>query len=1136
MLKPWARWTVLILWVLLLLTTAAVWNPFTSFPALLKYSVLSLASGAIFGTLMIVIQMYVLLMLIFPMPPRADAKAPVGFWKRTFPWLFLDPPISPKAPQKLDDLIGNERAKQEIREVIDMISHPKHYEESGAELPKGMLFVGPPGVGKTLFARAIANEVGIPFYCVEGGALSGIIMGLGVLKIRTMFARLRKHGKAILFIDEIDSIGSHRQGDKGFGGQADLNMSLNTLLTEMDGFRGCNVIVIGATNNDGALDPALMRAGRMDRKIYFQTPTPDERRDLFTYYLNKVKHEKDGINLVEMAKLTQNYSPADIATSVNEAALIGQRPGGPGTVNEEVLKTAVFNAAENVNRTLVGSGVEIGTADSTVRLTDIIGIDDVKQDIFEIIDFLKHGEELREIGAKIPKGVLLIGPPGVGKTMLAKAMANEANVPFFGMSGSYFASGFGGADKIKALYSQARKSPAAIVFIDEIDILGGNNGDGDIGSRGRTGALNQLLIELDGLTRSNVITVGATNNESGLDPAFARSGRFDRKAYIGLPDADARKVIFQKYLSQIKMASEPNLDSLGQMTTNFSGADIAAAVNEAAIIAVRAGKKHVEECDLEKAVERISVTAGHKLNTQGMNLARVPDLDVSLDDIKGMDEAKHEASEVVALLRNSDKINSTGLKAPKGVLFVGPPGTGKTMLAKAIANTAGVPFYALSGGDFNSLWAGVGSMRVRAVYEQARRSGKPCIVFIDEIDALGGKRGIDMGGGAVQDSNKTLNSFLVELDGFGKHKVLTIGATNHPELLDPALLRPGRFDRKIEIPRPNLEGREAILAHYLKKLKTNEKVNVKEIARMTIYKAGADLQAIVNEAGLNAVRNGRDEVMQIDLIQAIQRQSFGMSYSKHVLLDELKATAIHEAGHAVVAYFRDKHARIQIVTVVPSGSALGYMWPVDKEERNDQFKQDMMVDIEMLLGGLVAERLFFNENSNGVGSDLQKAGAIARQMVTRCGMGGFLFNTEQAFMTERSGTLASEQTAREIELQIKAVVDECYANVERLLSSKKAQLQALADALVEKETLYFRDVVNLLEPSRTDADIERELAELAERKLVGKTPQLSLHGFIGLGGGTGTAPSPGNGGGGAPGNNREIVIQAQNPEKDEPII
>jgi ATP-dependent metalloprotease FtsH len=981
-----------------------------------------------------------------------------------------------------------------------MIATPQRYAESGADVPKGMLFVGPPGVGKTLFARAIANEIGVPFYVVEGGALSGLIMGLGVLKIKTLFAKLRKHDKAILFIDEIDSIGGSRGNDKGFGGVADMNMTLNTLLTEMDGFKSSSVIVIGATNNDAALDPALMRAGRMDRKIYFQLPVPEERIDILKYYLAKVKADLSSIDFAEMAKLTQNYSPAEIAIVVNEAALIGQRPGGPGVVNQLTLKQGLDRVESGgLQRTLVGSGIEIGTADSTVRLDDVIGIDEAKQDILEVVDFLKHGDQLRDIGAKIPKGIMLIGPPGVGKTMLAKAMANEANVPFFGMSASYFVSMWAGegANRIRALYSQARKSPAAIVFIDEIDAISGTMSET---GNNRTSALNQLLIELDGLSRSNVITVGATNNETSLDPAFLRSGRFDRKCYVGLPDAAARKEIFKRYLGQIKLASEPKLDSLAQLTTNFSGADIAATVNEAAIIAVRAGKTHVEEADLEAAVDRVSVTAGHKMNTYGMNLARVPDLEVKLDDIKGMDEAKAEASEVVALIQNADRIRSTGLKAPKGVLLVGPPGTGKTMLAKAIANEAGVPFYALSGGDFQSMWAGVGANRVRAVYEQARRSGKPAIVFIDEIDALGGKRGIDLGGGAVQDSNKTLNQFLVELDGFGKHKVLTIGATNNADMLDAALLRPGRFDRRIDVPRPNLEGREAILMHYLKKTKIDPKVSALEIARMTIWKSGADLAAIVNEAGLIAIRHGRDMITQIDLIQAIQRQSFGMSYSRQVLVEELRATALHEAGHAVVAYFRNKRNRIQVVTIVPSGNALGYMWSVDKEERHDEFQNDNLTDIEISLGGLVAERMFFGENSNGVHSDLQKVGIIAREMVTSCGMGGFTFNIETAYTQRNSRIIPSPETAREMELQIKSIVDSCRANVEKLLQSKKAELESLAEALVERETLYYRDVVRILDPLRTDVEIDNEIAELAERKLVGSSPKLTLQGFLGMGG------------------------------------
>ena len=274
--KKWARILLFVLWTIGLVITATYWNPFASFPALLKYTVLTLVVAVVYGALFIIIQFYILLSIIFPLPPRADSKAPKSIWRKAFKFLFNDPPLNPKAPTTLDEMIGNDKAKQEIREVIDILQKSKHYEDSGAQVPKGMLFVGAPGVGKTLFARAIANEVGVPFYVVDGGGISGIFFGLGVLKLKTLFRKLKQHDRAILFIDEIESMGARRSQDAGFGAVSDMNMTLNALLTEMDGFHGSQIMVIGATNNDAMLDPALMRAGRMDRRIYFQAPTPED--------------------------------------------------------------------------------------------------------------------------------------------------------------------------------------------------------------------------------------------------------------------------------------------------------------------------------------------------------------------------------------------------------------------------------------------------------------------------------------------------------------------------------------------------------------------------------------------------------------------------------------------------------------------------------------------------------------------------------------------------------------------------------------------------------------------------------------------------------------------------------------------
>lgn len=1095
--KTWARWTLLILWTVGLIFTAQYWNPFASLPAFLKYSVITLVVAVLYGAFFIIIQFYIMLSVIFPLPPRADSKAPKSIGKRWFKWLYKESPISPNAPKTLEEMTGNDKAKQEIREVLDIIQKAKHYEDSGAQVPKGMLFVGPPGVGKTLFARAIANEAGVPFYVIDGGGVAGIFMGLGVLKLKTLFRKLKAHDRAILFIDEIESMGSKRSQDQGFGGIADMNMTLNCLLTEMDGFSGSKIMVIGATNNDAMLDPALMRAGRMDRRIYFQMPTPDERKDLFKYYLGKVACDEN-IDYDQVSMLTANYSPAEIANVINEAALISRRPGNPNKVTTDMILQALDRVSVGLERSLTNSGVELVNHDPSVRFADVIGIDDIKQEVVEIVDFLKRGDDLRKIGAKIPKGVLLVGPPGVGKSMMAKAIANEAGVPFYGLSASYL-NGMGfGAQRIKALYTQARQSPAAIVFIDEIDAIGGTKG-GALGSI-RTNSLNQLLVELDGLGRSNVITIGATNMEDDLDAAFYRSGRFDRKVFIGVPDTKSRSLIFEKYLKQISLASLPDLEKLGKLSFNFSGADIAAACNEAAILAVRKGKSQVTEEELEEAIDKVMVTAGHKLNVAGMNLSRVPDLEITLDDLKGVEEAKAEAAEVVAMLKNMQAVEAFGLKPTKGVLLVGPPGTGKTMLAKAIANEAGVQFYSLSGGDFQSMWAGVGSNRVKAVYERARRSGKPAIVFIDEIDAIGGRRGFDMGGGAVQDSNKTLNSLLVEMDGFGKHKILTIGATNNMKLLDRALLRPGRFDRHIDVPLPNLEGREAILTKYLEKFKVSSNVHVLEIARMTFMQAGADLANIANEAGLMAIREGRTEITHSDLIRAIQRVSFGMSRSQHIGVKELFETAYHEAGHTIVSYFRNRKERIQVVTVVPTGRTLGYMWSVDKEDRfvSGANKQDYLVDIEVSLGGYVAESLYMETTTSGVSQDLRNVGDIARNMIKSWGMGSFAFNTDVAHSVPGKWEKASPETEREIELEIKKTVDDCLTNVRNLLKDKRKELDLIAHGLVEKETLFYKDLVHILEPGKTDEQINKEIATLSERKLVGTAPIVNLEFLPGL--------------------------------------
>jgi len=535
------------------------------------------------------------------------------------------------------------------------------------------------------------------------------------------------------------------------------------------------------------------------------------------------------------------------------------------------------------------------------------------------------------------------------------------------------------------------------------------------------------------------------------------------------------------------------MDRLAKESINFTGADISACVNEAAILAVRSGRKKIIQEDLREAIKKTSATAGHKMNTSGMNFNRVPDVDVKLDSIKGMEEAKGEASEVVALLKAAELVEDMGLKAPRGLLLVGKPGTGKTMLAKAIANEAGVPFYYASGAEFVQVWVGLGPQRVRALYEQARRSGKPAIVFIDEIDALASKRIADMGAGGQNERNNTLNQLLAEMDGFGKHKVLTIGATNNVDMLDPAVLRPGRFDRMIDVPLPDLEGRVGILEHYAKNFKVDPSVNLLDLARITVFSSPATLAKIVNEAGLMAIRDGRTEIKQVDLFSAFERVAAGMAFNRNVIIKELWETAYHEAGHAMAAYYRHKRSRVQVVSVVPRGHSLGITWFPDKDDYHSRNREEMLSEIEVALGSYVAERLYMDTTTQGVYGDLQSAGGIARTMVHDLGMGKFKFSLEAAY-----GERISSETAREVDLEIKGIVDSCLSNVEQLLLAKRAELDQFAKALVENETLYFKDIVNILEPNRTDDSIEKEIKELAERKKVGKAPRFSLDVIDGL--------------------------------------
>ena len=433
---------------------------------------------------------------------------------------------------------------------------------------------------------------------------------------------------------------------------------------------------------------------------------------------------------------------------------------------------------------------------------------------------------------------------------------------------------------------------------------------------------------------------------------------------------------------------------------------------------------------------------------------------VTFADVAGADEEKAELQEVVDFLRDPDKYTRIGARIPHGLLLVGPPGTGKTLLARAVAGEAGVQFLSISGSDFVEMYVGVGASRVRDLFEQAKKMA-PAIVFIDEIDAVGRKRGSGLGGGH-DEKEQTLNQLLVEMDGFGKTEgVIVLAATNRPDILDPALLRPGRFDRQIHVGHPDVKGREEILKVHAKGKKLDDSVNLHTVALATSGFTGADLSNILNEAAIMAARDNRPVLNMNDLSEAMMKVMAGPEKRSRVrLAKDQKITAIHEAGHAVAMYHLPNHDSVRQISIIPRGQALGLTWSQPKEDSNHMTRNEMYEQIVGLLGGRVAEDLFLGDISTGASNDIDRATKLAKNMVARYGMceklgtvsyldGGEVF-IGRDYQTTKS---YSEKVAATIDDEVKILIDRAYAHCKELLQKDADKLHAVVDYLLEHETM-----------------------------------------------------------------------------------
>lgn len=464
---------------------------------------------------------------------------------------------------------------------------------------------------------------------------------------------------------------------------------------------------------------------------------------------------------------------------------------------------------------------------------------------------------------------------------------------------------------------------------------------------------------------------------------------------------------------------------------------------------------------------------GGRVMNFGKSRARRYDEDnikITFKDVAGADEAKQELEEVVEFLKHPKKYNDLGAKIPKGVLLYGPPGTGKTLLAKAVAGEAGVPFFSISGSDFVEMFVGVGASRVRDLFEQAKKSA-PCIVFIDEIDAVGRQRGAGLGGGH-DEREQTLNQLLVEMDGFGANEgIIMIAATNRPDILDPALLRPGRFDRQIVVDRPDIKGRQEILKVHIKGKPISPEVELGVIARRTPGFTGADLSNLVNEAALMAARKNKNKIDMPEMEEAAERFIMGPERRSRVISDkEKRLTAYHEGGHTLVGMLLDNTDPVHKVTIIPRGRAGGYTLSLPKEDRYYATRSEMLDELKVLLGGRVAEALVLKEISSGASNDLQRATSLARQMICEYGMSPelgpmtFGHRQDQVFLGRDIGRDKdySEEVAAKIDKEIRKFIDEAYQKTESLLNENMDKLHLIADALIERETLEGEEIDQLM--------------------------------------------------------------------------
>jgi len=882
------------------------------------------------------------------------------------------------------DVVGMEGIKREVVEVIRLIKDRTQLKMIGGKLIKGVLLIGPPGCGKTYLAKAIATETGLPFVSAVGSEFIGMFMGMGSARIKNLFKEARilaeLHGGCIIFIDEIDTIARPRVSPSGFGGGIDYNATVNQILTEMDGLRQQedNIVVFAATNvHEDALDDALMRPGRFDRKIYVGRPGLKDRETLLRFYFDKVQYDPANVDLARLARLTVGNSPADIANLVRESTLIAVREG-----SYRIVMKHVTEAHERI---------ELG----------------LKTEI-------KYSEKDREIVAYHEAGHAVV----MYLLVPTKDVFKASIIPRRNTGGAVWSIGKEERHFLTKEEIQGEIMSALGGFLSE-KIHFGTVSTGAESDLSAADALATNMVSLWGMGPA-----GATG--------IAKSAFYDTR--------DDKEEIISSCIREVTEVLNRNKNILERLAQDLLAKE-ELGYDELEALFREYGKSRLNEKEL---LER----------------KKAPDA-IGWDDIIGMEGEKEEAKEIVSLIKDRVKIKKIGGQIIKGLLLFGPPGCGKTYLATAIANEAGIPFIAKSGSEFVEKYVGVGASRVRSLFSEAREkalSKGGCIIFIDEMDALGARRNFG-GSGGEREHNQTLNQFLVEMDGLKEkdveYNIVVIGATNVSEdYLDPAVLRPGRFDRKIHVKLPTYEDRKKLFAYYLSKVTYNrDEVNPEKFAAITRGYSPADIANLIKEAALLAVRNNKEHVGLQEIEEARERIELGLRSTATLSTEELKSTAYHEAGHCITEYFFGEHSFPFKLSIVHRDKTLGVLWKAEKGDAGTRNRNEIISSIKISLAGYAAERLKCGVTSAGVGGDFTAAMRWAETMVWHLGMGksGLIGNFDNS--KDMSEELKSKLNADTQEL-----LQECLKDTEELLRKETVLLEHLAQELLAKKELNYSEL------------------------------------------------------------------------------